>query len=167
MGNAVLNTTITIDYLKEIWYFGLGFGLKIGVCWEFFLALPRAMRKPFSICQIQFHICKIQTLIICSALSFEVGRIFKAQYALVHKRITVYPRRAEHDCTPAEGCVSVEKRSDLYRSFHSTVCPGMPKCLPEAIPAPWASQWASRVPTKDQNNEKHSRCEMPSLQSVL
>lgn len=83
MGKAVLNTTITIDYLKERWCLDLGFGLTLGVCQEFFLALPRAMGKAFSICQIRFHIYKIQTLIIRSALSFEVGRIFKAQYALV------------------------------------------------------------------------------------
>lgn len=120
MGNAALNTTITIDYLKERCCLGLGFGLTLGVCWEFFLALPKAMEEAFSIWQIQFHIYKIQTLIICSALSFEVGRIIQAQYALVHKRITVYLRSAQHDCTPAEGCLSVEKRSRVTSIGHFT-----------------------------------------------
>lgn len=78
------------------------------------------MGEAFSICQIQFHIYNIQTLIIRSALSFEVGWIFKAQYALVHKRITVYLRSAQHDCTPAEGCLSVEKRRGVTSIGHFT-----------------------------------------------
>lgn len=120
MGKAVLNTTITIDYLKERWCLGQGFGLTLGVCREFFLALPRTMGEAFSICQIQFRIYKIQTLIICSALSFEVGRIFKVQYAQVHKRTTVHLRSAQHDCTPAEGYLSAEKRKGVTSTGHFT-----------------------------------------------
>lgn len=91
-----------------------------GVCQEFFLVLPRAMGEAFSICQIQVHIYKIQALIICSALSFEVGRIFKIQYAQVHKRITVYLRTAQHDWPPAEGCLSVEKIRGVTSTDHFT-----------------------------------------------
>lgn len=132
-GNAVLNTTITIYYLKERWYLGLGFDLTLGVCQEFFLALPMAMGEAFSVCQIQFHIYKIQTLIISSALSFEVCRIFKAQDGLVHKRITMHSRCAQCDCTPAEGCLSVEQRRGVTSIGHFTSCPGIAKCLPGAI----------------------------------